>query len=95
MEAFFARLGFRDWAFRAYDPFRQYPLGRGNGFAPGSAEILFTGDDAVDRSFCSDLRLLAGSTSARVAEYAPRGSTSLTSSTALALAGSMVPTQML
>lgn len=77
MEAWFARLARRAWCFRAYDPLRQLPLGVGNGYSPTNAEILFTGEDEVEGSLATDFRLLEGSTSARVAEAAQRGATSL------------------
>jgi hypothetical protein len=77
MEAWFARLAGRDWAFRAYDPLRQLPLGAGNGYRPANDEILFTGSDTVDRSLCSDFKLREGSTTALVAAQASRGATTL------------------
>ncbi|MFK5980882.1 MAG: hypothetical protein QM488_18565 [Rhizobiaceae bacterium] len=77
MEAFFARLSTKNWAFRAYDPLRQLPLGFGGGYSPANDEILFTNDAAQDLSFCSDLRLLEGATTALVKTEAPRGADSV------------------
>ncbi len=77
MEAWFARLGGNDWAFRAYDPLRQYPLGEGGGFKLTNDEVLFTDDTPADLSFCSDLRLLEGSNTALVKVETARGSSSV------------------
>ena len=77
MEAWFHRLARRDWAFTAWDPLRQLPLGRGNDYSPANSEILFTDDAEADQSFCSDYRLLAGSTRALVRTAAARGATTI------------------
>lgn len=77
MEAWFAKLADKDWAFRAYDPLRQLPRGIGNGYRPGNSEILFTDDEEEAGSFCSDFRIREGSTTALVRDLAPRNATSL------------------
>lgn len=77
MEAWFANIGHRDWAFRAYDPLRQLPLGIGNGYRPGNAEILFEDALEAENSFCSDFRIRTGGTSALVKTEAPRGANTI------------------
>jgi|GEM_PF-6856105 len=77
MEAWFARLGGNDWAFRAYDPLRQMPLGEGGGFKLTNDEIKFTDDTPTALSLCSDFRILEGANTALVKTLASRGSTSV------------------
>ena len=77
MEAWFAQMADRNWCFSAYDPLRIYPLGVGNGAAIGNDEILFTDSAAADLSFCSDFKILEGSSTALVKTTAARGSKSV------------------
>lgn len=77
MEAWFAQLADRDWAFTAHDPLRNFTLGVGAGYAEGNDEILFTDANTVDQHFCSDLYLLEGATTALVKSAASRGSRSI------------------
>lgn len=77
MEAWFANLSDQDWAFSAYDVFRQCTLGAGGGYNGANTEILFTDSGSNNLSFCSDFRLLEGATTALVKMAAARGQRSV------------------
>jgi len=78
LEAWFAQLADQNWCFKTYDPLRQLPLGVGNGYADTNDEILFTTSPGGENlSFCTDFRILEGSTSALVKTEVARGSRSL------------------